>query len=137
MVDTLPLALVAVGAFDAVFTTGILREIMQPMTVYPAKDIAVRAIVEVASDEEFGLWRDSTDGVDGLAEAVDGCLTERTAIAFAAITAGQVDHKDMKRIARKDLSAGIKDIAGGTHAFNRSHSNGITPDRGERKGRIE
>lgn len=137
VIDTLPLAFVTVGAFDTVFAMGISREIMQPMTVYLLEDITVRSIVEVACDDEVGIWRDGMDGVDGLAKASCGCLPEGPTIAFAAITARQMHYKNMKCVARDGLAADIENITRRTHAFYRRDTKRITADGSERERAVE
>lgn len=81
MVDTLPLALITVGASDIMITKSILSEVVQTVLRELLENIAVRAIVEVAGDEEVGIGRKGTDRVDGLTETVYGSLTEGMAVS--------------------------------------------------------
>ena len=53
MIDTLPLALITVGAFDTIFASGFFREILNAMLTDLLEDRAIRTVVEVASDEDL------------------------------------------------------------------------------------
>ena len=137
VVDALPLAFIAVSASHTVGTRGIFCKVMEAVLADLVEKVAVWAIVEVASHQELGFRRDGSDGVDGLAEAVCGGLTERTAITFATEATGQMNDKDVERVASGSLATGIEDITSGTHAFYGGDADGIATDRSKRERGIE
>ena len=55
MVDTLPLALIAVGASDTIRAMSRLRKILEPMLTDLLEDVAVRPIVKIAGNQNTGI----------------------------------------------------------------------------------
>ena len=77
MVDTLPLALVAIGAFYTICASGILRQVADTLAADLLEHRTVRAVVEVAGNEDLGIRGDGADRVQRLTEAVSHSPTER------------------------------------------------------------
>ena len=104
MVDTLPLALVSVGSPDAMLTAGVLGEVTQAVLANAPQSATVGPDVQVACHYAMGICRVSLQRVNALTQAVSNGQTEGTAIAFATITAGGMDNKDVKSIAISNTS---------------------------------
>ena len=98
MIDALPLALIAISASDTVFPLCLFSKIPKAMLTDLLKDRAIRAVVEVASNEDLCIGGYGMDRIDRLAETVSNCLAEGTAVTFATIATGQMNYKDMKSV---------------------------------------
>ena len=63
MVDTLPLALISISATHTVLSFGLFGKIPDAMLTDLSKDRTVWTVVEITSDDKFGIGRDGTNGV--------------------------------------------------------------------------
>ena len=63
VVDTLPLALIAISTFNTIITMRILREVIKTVPTDLLEDRAIRTVVEIPSYDESGIWRDGMDGI--------------------------------------------------------------------------
>ena len=137
VVDALPLALVTVGAFHAICTSGIACEVADALAADLLEHWVIRAVVEVAGNKDLSIGGDGTDGVERQAEAVGNGLAERLRIALTTIATGGMNNKDVEGIARIDETTGIEDVTGGPHTFYGGHPQGITAEGCEGKWAIE
>ena len=100
MVDTLPLALISIRATHAISSMGFFREITDTMLTDLLEHRTLWAIVEITgykypSIDNLFLYR-----IKRLTQAVGYSFTERAAMTFTTITAGEMNHKNMQHITR-------------------------------------
>ena len=121
MVDTLPLALIAVSTLNSIFTIRIFREIVKAVLTDLLEDRTIGIIIKITSNEDLSIGAQPLDRIKRLAQTISHDFTEGTTVALTTITTRQMNHKHMERIARCDLATDIEDIACGTHVLYRIH----------------
>jgi len=137
MVDTLPLALIAVAPTNAILSLGIFRQVQNTVLTDLTESRTFSTVIKITCNQNLCLGIQTRDGIKRLAKAVYRCLTEGPTIAFAAITARQMHYKNMKCVARDGLAADIENITRRTHAFYRRDTKRITADGSERERAVE
>lgn len=137
VVDAAPLPLIAIGSADTMQAASLLRQVAQAVLEDTSKNGTVSLVVEVASYQNMGIGRKHKDGVDSHAETVGHSLTERAAVAFAAVAAGSMDDKDMQRVAVSGTASHVEDITGWTHTVDRFHMKVALTEGGKDEGTID
>ena len=137
MINTLPLALIAIGASNTILASGIFCQISEVMLTDLSEGRTISPIIKITGDENLGFGTQVLDGIYRLTKTICYHFPERTTITLTAIPAGRMNNKYMQRIARKDFTTDIEDVTSRPHALYWSDTNGIAIDRSERERRIE
>lgn len=66
VVETVPFALIAIGALHPITAAGLLGYVPQVVLSDAYQRRGVVVVVEIAADQDTGIWRDSPNGVDSL-----------------------------------------------------------------------
>ena len=118
MIQTVPLALIAIGALHPITAPCLLGDILQIVTGNVLNGWGVVIVIEVAADQDPCIGCDGPDGIHSLQQTVGSLHTERTSSFLATMTTWGMDYKDVQRIARYQLSTGIEDITRRLHPRN-------------------
>ena len=95
MIQTVPLALIAIGALHPITALCLLGDILQVVTGNVLHGWGVVIVIEVAADQDPGVRCDGPDGIHGLQQTVGSLHTERTSSLLTTVTARRVNHKDV------------------------------------------
>ena len=137
VVERAPFALKAVGGLCAVAPRRMARNVGQTAFLDAVDAFVVGIVVEIACDEDFRRFVKPKNGIDGLAEPLCHLQSMGLSHSFPTRPTGCVDNENVERVARNDLSAGIKDVACRAHILQRLDANGVVVEQAEREGRIE
>ena len=99
MIDTFPQTFIAVGALNIPRCGSFFCQITNSMPFYLLYNQTFITIIKIASYQKLGFRCHSLNRIYRLTKAVCSCLTERPTVFLAPITTGEMNHKDMKRIA--------------------------------------
>ena len=107
MVNTLPLALIAIGASNTILASGIFCQISEVMLTDLSESRTISPITKITSDENLRFGTLVPDRIYRLTKAICYHFPERTTITLTAIPTGRMNNKYMQRIARKDFTTDI------------------------------
>ena len=95
MIQTVPLALIAIGTLHPIAALRLLGDIFQVVTGNVLNGWGVVIVIEVAADQDPCIGCDGPDGIHSLQQTVGSLHTERTSSFLTTVTARRVNHKDV------------------------------------------
>ena len=99
MINIFPLTFIAVSAVNVLGCRNPFCQIINVMLFYLLNNQTLIPVIKIANYQDLRFRSHSLNGIYRLTKAVCSSLTERPTVFLASITTGEMNHKDMKRIA--------------------------------------